>query len=179
MIVPMYNAECAPPEVRGAMVGMQQMAITTGIMIAFWIDYGGFDIVRLSQHRANRVLHRHELHWWYWRDTVRCSMARTVVPPDLPSRHSLRRHDLHGNVHRVQNCSALTYTTTALLAQMACPPQPRSRRSQNARQSSQPTARPRLDRARVPRDQSAIYVRKAHGSRTLPTLGRWLGLVYD
>lgn len=22
------------------MVGMQQMAITTGIMIAFWIDYG-------------------------------------------------------------------------------------------------------------------------------------------
>jgi len=40
MIVPMYNAECAPPEVRGAMVGMQQMAITTGIMIAFWIDYG-------------------------------------------------------------------------------------------------------------------------------------------
>jgi hypothetical protein len=55
MIVPMYNAECAPPEVRGAMVGMQQMAITTGIMIAFWIDYGGFDIVRLSQHGANRV----------------------------------------------------------------------------------------------------------------------------
>ncbi|KAM0691783.1 hypothetical protein Q7P36_007983 [Cladosporium allicinum] len=40
MIVPMYNAECAPPEIRGAMVGMQQMAITTGIMIAFWIDYG-------------------------------------------------------------------------------------------------------------------------------------------
>ncbi|GAB7326138.1 hypothetical protein MBLNU13_g10147t1 [Cladosporium sp. NU13] len=40
MIVPMYNAECSPPEVRGAMVGMQQMAITTGIMIAFWIDYG-------------------------------------------------------------------------------------------------------------------------------------------
>ena len=42
MIVPMYNAECAPPEVRGAMVGMQQMAITTGIMIAFWIDYGEY-----------------------------------------------------------------------------------------------------------------------------------------
>lgn len=42
MIVPMYNAECAPPEVRGAMVGMQQLAITTGIMISFWIDYGKF-----------------------------------------------------------------------------------------------------------------------------------------
>ena len=36
----MYNAECAPPEVRGALVGLQQLAITTGIMISFWIDYG-------------------------------------------------------------------------------------------------------------------------------------------
>ncbi len=40
MIVPMYNAECAPPEVRGGLVGLQQLAITTGIMISFWIDYG-------------------------------------------------------------------------------------------------------------------------------------------
>ncbi|EMC94708.1 hypothetical protein BAUCODRAFT_73879 [Baudoinia panamericana UAMH 10762] len=40
MIVPMYNSECAPPEVRGGLVGLQQLAITTGIMIAFWIDYG-------------------------------------------------------------------------------------------------------------------------------------------
>ena len=34
MIVPMYNAEVAPPEVRGALVGLQQLAITTGIMIS-------------------------------------------------------------------------------------------------------------------------------------------------
>jgi len=40
MIVPMYNAEVAPPEVRGALVGLQQLAITLGIMISFWIDYG-------------------------------------------------------------------------------------------------------------------------------------------
>ncbi len=40
MVVPMYNAEVAPPEVRGALVGLQQLAITTGIMISFWIDYG-------------------------------------------------------------------------------------------------------------------------------------------
>lgn len=50
MIVPMYNAECSPPEVRGAMVGMQQMAITTGIMIAFWIDYGEPDMISVSYH---------------------------------------------------------------------------------------------------------------------------------
>jgi len=40
MIVPMYNAEIAPPEVRGALVGLQQLSITLGIMVAFWIDYG-------------------------------------------------------------------------------------------------------------------------------------------
>jgi MFS family permease len=28
MVVPMYNAEVAPPEVRGALVGLQQLAIT-------------------------------------------------------------------------------------------------------------------------------------------------------
>ncbi|KAK2765377.1 hypothetical protein FQN54_008223 [Arachnomyces sp. PD_36] len=40
MCVPMYNAEIAPPEVRGSLVGLQQLAITAGIMISFWIDYG-------------------------------------------------------------------------------------------------------------------------------------------
>ncbi|EMD65972.1 hypothetical protein COCSADRAFT_25553 [Bipolaris sorokiniana ND90Pr] len=40
MIVPMYNAELAPPEVHGALVRLQQLSITLGIMVCFWIDYG-------------------------------------------------------------------------------------------------------------------------------------------
>ena len=36
----MYNAEVAPPEVRGALVTLQQFAIEVGIMVSFWIDYG-------------------------------------------------------------------------------------------------------------------------------------------
>ncbi|KAL2261732.1 hypothetical protein VTK26DRAFT_3500 [Humicola hyalothermophila] len=40
MIIPIYNSEVAPPEVRGALVATQQLAITFGIMISFWIDYG-------------------------------------------------------------------------------------------------------------------------------------------
>ncbi|KAI7127481.1 putative MFS monosaccharide transporter, partial [Hortaea werneckii] len=40
MIVPLYNAELAPPEVRGALVAVQQLAITFGIMVSFWIGYG-------------------------------------------------------------------------------------------------------------------------------------------
>jgi MFS family permease len=38
MIVPMYNAEVAPPEVRGSLVALQQLAIVFGIMISYWID---------------------------------------------------------------------------------------------------------------------------------------------
>ena len=38
--VPTYNAEVAPPEVRGGLVALQQLAITAGIMVSFWIDYG-------------------------------------------------------------------------------------------------------------------------------------------
>lgn len=38
MVVPMYNAECAPPEVRGSLVSLQQFAIEVGIMVSFWID---------------------------------------------------------------------------------------------------------------------------------------------
>ncbi|KIY71511.1 general substrate transporter [Cylindrobasidium torrendii FP15055 ss-10] len=40
MVVPLYNAELAPPEVRGSLVALNQLAITFGIMISFWIDYG-------------------------------------------------------------------------------------------------------------------------------------------
>jgi len=40
MLVPLYNAELAPPEVRGALVALQQLAITFGIMVSYFIGYG-------------------------------------------------------------------------------------------------------------------------------------------
>ncbi|TRM64717.1 general substrate transporter [Schizophyllum amplum] len=40
MCVPLYNAEYSPPELRGSLVALQQLSITFGIMISFWIDYG-------------------------------------------------------------------------------------------------------------------------------------------
>ena len=40
MVVPLYNAELAPPELRGALVSLQQLAICFGIMISYWIGYG-------------------------------------------------------------------------------------------------------------------------------------------
>ncbi|KIK63057.1 hypothetical protein GYMLUDRAFT_163959 [Collybiopsis luxurians FD-317 M1] len=36
----LYNAELAPPEIRGSLVALQQLALTSGIMVSFWIDYG-------------------------------------------------------------------------------------------------------------------------------------------
>lgn len=35
MLVPLYNAELAPPETRGALVALQQLAITFGIMVSY------------------------------------------------------------------------------------------------------------------------------------------------
>jgi len=40
MAVPLYNAELAPPEIRGSLVGLQQLSIAAGIMVSYWIDYG-------------------------------------------------------------------------------------------------------------------------------------------
>jgi MFS family permease len=58
MIVPMYNAEVAPPEVRGSLIALQQLAICFGIMISFWIDYGTNYIggTGPSQHEAAWLL---------------------------------------------------------------------------------------------------------------------------
>ncbi|KAG6890444.1 hypothetical protein C0992_001637 [Termitomyces sp. T32_za158] len=36
----LYNAELAPPEFRGLLVAMQQLGVTLGIMMAYWIGYG-------------------------------------------------------------------------------------------------------------------------------------------
>lgn len=40
MVVPLYISELAPANVRGSLVCLQQLSITFGIMVAFWIDYG-------------------------------------------------------------------------------------------------------------------------------------------
>ena len=37
--VPNYIAEVAPPEIRGSLVALQQLANTTGIMVSFWVNY--------------------------------------------------------------------------------------------------------------------------------------------
>ncbi|KAJ5688855.1 hypothetical protein N7462_003247 [Penicillium macrosclerotiorum] len=64
VVVPIYVAECAPPESRGLLLGVQQFAIEFGVMISFWL-------VRL----------RYSLHWRYWPFTRR--EAAWLVPLTL------------------------------------------------------------------------------------------------
>ncbi|KAH8802389.1 general substrate transporter [Flagelloscypha sp. PMI_526] len=40
VVVPLYNAELAPREIRGSLVALQQLAVTFGFMISYWIDFG-------------------------------------------------------------------------------------------------------------------------------------------
>ncbi|KAM0335406.1 hypothetical protein ACHAQA_000451 [Verticillium albo-atrum] len=40
MIVPMYISELSMPEIRGTLVVMQQLSITLGILVSYWLEYG-------------------------------------------------------------------------------------------------------------------------------------------
>ncbi|KAH6997426.1 general substrate transporter [Ilyonectria destructans] len=40
MIVPMYMSEVSTPGIRGTLVVLQQLSITLGILISYWLEYG-------------------------------------------------------------------------------------------------------------------------------------------
>ncbi|RAL06698.1 sugar porter family MFS transporter [Aspergillus homomorphus CBS 101889] len=44
-VIPLYQAEIAPPELRGSLVSLQQLSITIGTAISFWLDYVGMQYV--------------------------------------------------------------------------------------------------------------------------------------
>ncbi|KAL4971782.1 general substrate transporter [Aspergillus desertorum] len=40
MVVPLYISEVSVPEIRGGLVVVQQLSVTIGILVSYWIDYG-------------------------------------------------------------------------------------------------------------------------------------------
>lgn len=40
MVVPMYMSEISLPEIRGTLVVTQQLSITLGILVSYWLEYG-------------------------------------------------------------------------------------------------------------------------------------------
>ena len=45
MLVPVYQSERATKKIRGRLVSLQQWAITIGIAVSFWINYGKYFII--------------------------------------------------------------------------------------------------------------------------------------
>ncbi|KAG2154370.1 D-xylose-proton symporter [Suillus bovinus] len=39
-VVPMYLAEISCPQIRGSLISLQQLAITSGVIVSYWITYG-------------------------------------------------------------------------------------------------------------------------------------------
>lgn len=42
MIVPVYHSEIAATKLRGRLITFQQLAITIGIALSFWINYSEY-----------------------------------------------------------------------------------------------------------------------------------------
>lgn len=40
MVSPLFIAEVSPPEIRGALLVLEELSIVSGIVIAYWITYG-------------------------------------------------------------------------------------------------------------------------------------------
>jgi MFS family permease len=40
MLVPLYTAECAPPNIRGRLVGIYEIGVQLGTCLGFWINFG-------------------------------------------------------------------------------------------------------------------------------------------
>ena len=40
MVAPLYISEISPPEIRGALLVLEELSIVTGIVVAYWITYG-------------------------------------------------------------------------------------------------------------------------------------------
>ena len=44
MVVPMYMSEISLPEIRGTLIVTQQLSVTLGILVSFWLEYGTYFI---------------------------------------------------------------------------------------------------------------------------------------
>lgn len=42
MVTPLYISEISPPEIRGALLVLEELSIVAGIVVAFWISYGTY-----------------------------------------------------------------------------------------------------------------------------------------
>ena len=119
MSVPLYIGEVAPPRVRGALVSFNQLALTTGILVAFLVDYAlsGSGDWRLMFGLATipavllfvGMLTQSESPTWL-ATHGRVDEARKVLV-----RVRSRDHDIDGEIHDIRSVSSGTTSYRELL----------------------------------------------------------------
>lgn len=67
--VPLYVSEIAPPKIRGRIIGIEQMILCFGELVAFWLNYGFFQLSTPDWWRiplAIQILPAAVLAWGCW-----------------------------------------------------------------------------------------------------------------
>ena len=76
MVIPLYQAEIAPPHIRGGLISLQQLSITIGTAIAFWLDCKL--LPKTSPELPLTSFRRYALRWWHSLQAGWCSRERLV-----------------------------------------------------------------------------------------------------
>jgi sugar porter (SP) family MFS transporter len=119
MVVPLYIGELVPPAIRGAMVSFNQLAITSGILISYLVDYGlasshnwrlmfGLAAIPAALMFAGMVIQPESPHWLVAHG--REDEARTVL------RRVRAEGDIEAEVAQVRELSARRSSMRDLLA---------------------------------------------------------------
>ncbi|BEI86150.1 hypothetical protein CcaverHIS002_0604370 [Cutaneotrichosporon cavernicola] len=118
MLVPMFNAELAPPGIRGSLVALQQLAITFGIMISYWIGYGTYEYRSLQ---AERLVEREAAKERYGIDTVNFRVSLLEYKRLLTTKSLLHRLFLGATAQALQQwtgINAIIYYAPTIFAQL-------------------------------------------------------------
>lgn len=87
MVAPLYISEISPPEIRGALLVLEEFSIVTGIVIGWWAALRQLQGPWLTSFSILDHL-RHVLL------AIRVGMAATILPPDHPRARARHRHNL-------------------------------------------------------------------------------------
>lgn len=96
-IVPVYQSEIAPKEIRGRVVSLQQWAITWGILIQYFIQYGASNVrffcVSSVSHQFLKLLTTFSpgRRWPQRPQPAHVGLPHPVGRANVPRRHPLRR----------------------------------------------------------------------------------------
>jgi len=119
MVVPLYIGEVVPPRVRGGLVSLNQLAITSGILVSYLIDYGlsgtgnwrlmfGLAAIPAVLLFAGMLFQHESPHWLIRQDRI--DEARTVL------KRVRNEDDIEAEISDVQQVSRKEAGTRELLS---------------------------------------------------------------